>query len=102
MKNNQVPEELDRLLHEPARLLALVQLAVVSKADFTWLLRQTGMTRGNLSVQMSKLAEAGIVSVEKRFHNNRPQTLFQLTPAGRKALKNYKQAMQLVLDALPG
>ena len=78
-----------------------MQLVVVKKADFTWLLQQTGMTRGNLSVQMSKLAEAGVVEVEKRFHNNRPQTLYQLTPAGRKALIKYKRSMQSILDALP-
>lgn len=91
----------DRLLHEPARLLALVHLAAVKKADFTWLLHQTGLTRGNLSVQMSKLAEAGVVKVEKRFHQNRPQTLYELTPAGRRALGEYKAGMQQLLDALP-
>ena len=93
--------DIDRLLHEPARLRTLVQLAAVSKADFTWLLNQTGLTRGNLSVQMSKLAEAGIVEVEKRFHNNRPQTLYRLTQKGRKALKDYKQGMLNLLGKLP-
>jgi len=93
--------EPDRLLHEPARLLALVQLAAVKKADFTWLLHRTGLTRGNLSVQMSKLAEAGVVNVEKRFHNNRPQTLYELTPTGKRALADYKIGMQQLLDALP-
>jgi DNA-binding MarR family transcriptional regulator len=78
-----------------------VHLAVVKKADFTWLLGQTGLTRGNLSVQMSKLAEAGVVKVEKRFHNNRPQTLYELTKAGRQALRRYKKSMQIILDTLP-
>jgi DNA-binding transcriptional ArsR family regulator len=96
------PADLDRLLHEPARLQALVHLAVVSKADFTWLLQRTGMTRGNLSVQMSKLAEAGIVEVEKRFRNNRPQTLYRLTAKGFSALQQYKGLMQQILDGLPG
>jgi DNA-binding transcriptional ArsR family regulator len=95
------PADLDRLLHEPARLQALVHLAVVSKADFTWLLQRTGMTRGNLSVQMSKLAEAGVVEVEKRFRNNRPQTLYRLTAKGHSALRQYKGLMQQILDALP-
>jgi DNA-binding MarR family transcriptional regulator len=102
MKDTPVIHELDRLLHEPARLRTLVQLAAVKKADFTWLLHQTGLTRGNLSVQMSKLAEAGVVRVDKRFHNNRPQTLYELTKAGRQALKEYKESMQNILDALPG
>lgn len=102
MSAEKSPADLDRLLHEPARLQALVQLAVVHKADFTWLLQQTGMSRGNLSVQMSKLAEAGVVKVEKRFHNNRPQTLYQLTSHGRAALQQYKESMQQILDDLPG
>ncbi|NNE04857.1 MAG: ArsR family transcriptional regulator [Xanthomonadales bacterium] len=102
MSDPAASPDIDRLLHEPARLLALVQLALVNKADFTWLLNQTGMTRGNLSVQMSKLAEAGIVKVDKRFTNNRPQTLYQLTTSGRKALKQYKKDMQSILDSLPG
>lgn len=100
MNDKGFPEP-DRLLHEPARLLALVQLAAVKKADFTWLLHRTGLTRGNLSVQMSKLAEAGVVNVEKRFHNNRPQTLYELTPTGKRALADYKIGMQQLLDALP-
>jgi DNA-binding MarR family transcriptional regulator len=102
MSQDQPSVEIDRLLHEPARLQTLVQLAAVSRADFTWLLNQTGLTRGNLSVQMSKLAEAGVVEVEKRFNNNRPQTLYSLTPAGRKALMAYKQVMQQLLEQLPG
>ncbi|MGD8385318.1 MAG: transcriptional regulator [Lysobacterales bacterium] len=102
MSGTASPADLDRLLHEPARLQALVHLAVVSKADFTWLLQRTGMTRGNLSVQMSKLAEAGIVEVEKRFRNNRPQTLYRLTAKGFSALQQYKGLMQQILDGLPG
>lgn len=102
MKGAPVTHELNRLLHEPARLLTLVQLAAVKKADFTWLLHQTGLTRGNLSVQMSKLAEAGVVKVDKRFHNNRPQTIYELTKAGRQALRQYKESMQSILDRLPG
>ena len=96
-----LPSDIDKLLHEPARLLLLAQLAVVRRADFTWLLRQTGLTAGNLSVQMSRLADAGIVKVEKRFRDNRPQTLYELTGAGREALRRYRISMQRVLDALP-
>lgn len=101
MKPEQPAEDIDRLLHEPARLQALVQLAAVRQADFTWLLNRTGLSRGNLSVQMSKLAEAGVVKVDKRFHNNRPQTLYELTAAGRQSLRRYKAGMQRLLDSLP-
>lgn len=94
-------EDPDRLLHEPARLRLLANLAVVRKADFTWLLTQTGLTRGNLSVQMSRLAEAGLVTVEKMFRDNRPRTLYELTDKGLDALRVYKRNMARFLDALP-
>ena len=93
--------EPDRLLHEPARLNLLAQLSVVQRADFTWLLNQTGMTRGNLSVQMTRLSDAGLVAVEKQFCDNRPRTLFQLTAKGRDSLRHYKRHMQAFLALLP-
>ena len=82
----------DRLLHEPARLRLMANLAVVRRADFTWLLQQTGLTRGNLSVQMSRLAEAGLVRVEKTFQDNRPRTLYELTNQGLQALRAYSES----------
>jgi DNA-binding transcriptional ArsR family regulator len=91
----------DRLLHEPARLRLLANLAIVKKADFTWLLNQTGLSRGNLSVQMGRLAEAGLVSVEKTFRDNRPRTLYEITGGGMAALRDYKRDMKRILDALP-
>lgn len=95
-------EDPDRLLHEPARLRLLANLAVVQRADFTWLLQQTGLTRGNLSVQMKRLSDAGLVKVEKMFRDNRPRTLYELTDEGVSALKAYKKNMARILDALPG
>jgi DNA-binding transcriptional ArsR family regulator len=93
--------DLDRLLHEPARLRLLANLAVVKKADFTWLLKQTGLSRGNLSVQMTRLADGGLVKVEKMFRDKRPRTLFQLTGKGMSALREYKKTMTTLLDSLP-
>lgn len=95
------PHEPDRMLHEPARLNLLAQLAVVQRADFTWLLNQTGMTRGNLSVQMTRLAEAGLVEIEKMYRDNRPLTLYHLTGNGRSALGLYKRNMMAFLASLP-
>jgi DNA-binding transcriptional ArsR family regulator len=82
-------------------LALLANLAVVSRADFTWLLQQTGLTRGNLSVQMSRLAEAGLVKIEKMFRDNRPRTLYELTDTGLAALRTYKKDMGKILAALP-
>lgn len=100
--SGNIPEKYpDRMLHEPARLRLLANLAVVRRADFTWLLTQTGLTRGNLSVQMSRLSEAGLVTVEKMFRDNRPRTLYELTEQGLDALRDYKRDMTKILDALP-
>ena len=51
--------ELDRLIHEPARLLIVTILSTVESADFLFLQRETGLTKGNLSAHLSKLEEAG-------------------------------------------
>ena len=93
--------EIDDLLHEPARLRLLACLAAVKRADFTFLLNLSGLSRGNLSVQMSKLSEAKLVSIEKTFRDNRPRTLYQLTKQGTDALRNYKRNMMTILSALP-
>lgn len=92
---------LDRLVHEPARLLILSFLHGLKSADFLFLLRQTALTRGNLSSHVSKLEEAGLVEVEKSFVDKIPRTLYRITKEGRAALKTYRRQMQLVLEDLP-
>jgi len=90
--------ELDRVVHEPARLAVMSLLYVVDSADFTFLMNQTGLTWGNLSAHMSKLEEASYVEVEKSFKGRRPNTSFRLTSQGREAFRAYalkmKQAFQ--------
>lgn len=93
--------EIDAFLHEPARLRLLVFLSVLNRADFMFLLRQSGLSKGNLSVQMGKLQEAGLISVDKSFVDNRPRTAFSLTKEGRNALRAYKRTMGDLLAALP-
>ena len=92
--------EIDRTIHEPARLLVLSHLSALDSADFLYLLRQTGLTRGNLSSHMRKLENAGFVDVEKTFVDRLPLTLYQLTEAGREAFAQYQEEMRKVLDAL--
>lgn len=92
---------IDDLLHEPARLRLMVFLSVVKRTDFTYLLKLTAMSKGNLSVQMNRLGDAGLVQIEKTFEGKRPRTIYQLTQQGRKALRAYKKNMTEILAALP-
>jgi DNA-binding MarR family transcriptional regulator len=93
--------EIDRLVHEPARLAIIALLYVVESADFTFLVNQTGLSWGNLSAHMSKLEEAGYLDVEKSFKGRRPNTVLRLTPAGRSAFEEYRRSLKQVLGDLP-
>ena len=85
---------LDSLLHQQLRLSVVSLLASVESADFNFLLEKTEATKGNLSVQISKLKEAGYVEVNKTFKNNYPLTTCKLTKAGLKAFEDYVEAIQ--------
>ncbi len=104
-ESNTLPEgsanEIDKLIHEPARLLIMANLYVVERADFTFLMRQTDLTWGNLSSHMTKLEDAGYIEVIKEFKDKRPNTMLQLTDKGRQAFQHYRQQMRSVLDNLP-
>ena len=92
---------IDRLIHEPARFNIMAHLYVVESADFLFLMRQTGLTKGNLSSHMSKLEAAGYIEVEKEFVNKKPHTMLNLSDEGRKAFQKYRESMKRVLDDLP-
>jgi DNA-binding MarR family transcriptional regulator len=93
--------DLDRLIHEPARLAIMALLYVVESADFTFLMNQIDLTWGNLSTHMSKLEEAGYLEVEKSFKGRRPNTTLRLTPRGRKAFQEYARKMKQFFQDLP-
>ena len=83
---------LDRLIHDPARLSILTVLQKAAFAEFLFLQRVTGLTPGNLSGHLSKLEEGGMVKVDKQFLGKKPHTLVQLTDKGREAIdKHWKQ-----------
>jgi DNA-binding MarR family transcriptional regulator len=92
--------DIDRLIHEPARLTLMALLYVLDSADFTFLMAQTGLSWGNLSSHMSKLEAAGYIAVEKDFVERRPHTMLCLTASGREAFRQYRQTMMGVLDDL--
>jgi DNA-binding MarR family transcriptional regulator len=87
----------DRLVHEPARLMILMVLYGVQEADALFLLNVTELTWGNLSTHVSRLQEAGYVEVDKGYAGKKPHTLIRLTPAGRKAVDDYRRTMQAAL-----
>ena len=94
-------DEVDRLIHEPARLKIIALLYVLDSADFTFLMSQTGMTWGNLSSHMTKLEEAGYLDVEKTFKGKRPNTMLKLTDKGRQAFQTYRQQMKQFFEDVP-
>jgi DNA-binding MarR family transcriptional regulator len=93
--------EVDRLIHEPARLAVMALLYVVDSADFVFLMNQTDLTWGNLSAHMSKLEEAGYLTVEKTFKGKRPNTMLRLTQEGREAFRIYTGMMRQLFNDLP-
>ena len=85
---------LDRRVHDPARLAILTALSACERADFLFLQRITGLTKGNLSSHLSKLEEAGLVEIEKRFVEKKTQTLVRLSGDGRQAIESYWKEME--------
>ncbi len=84
---------LDRLVHEPARLAILTALQNAESADFLFVQRVTGLSKGNLSSHASKLEESGLVAIAKEFVGKIPQTRLSLTDAGRTAIDGYWKTM---------
>lgn len=93
--------EIDKLIHEPARLMIMAHLYVIESADFLFLMRQTGLTFGNLSSHLSKLEKADYVKIKKEFIGKKPHTMLELTKKGRDAFLTYQKNMKQVFEDLP-
>jgi DNA-binding HxlR family transcriptional regulator len=89
---------LDRVIHEPARLTLVALLSSVKSADFLYLLKESGLTKGNLSVHLSKLEEAGYVEVEKTFRGKVPHTEYHLTSEGKSAFDQYRKSLGAIIN----
>ena len=94
MENRQPLDFIDKIIHEPARLNIMAHLYVIDSADFLFLMRQTGLTFGNLSAHMSKLEEAGYIEIIKEFIGKKPHTMLTLTKKGRLAFEEYQKNMK--------
>jgi DNA-binding MarR family transcriptional regulator len=92
---------LDRVIHEPARLMVMTVLYAVPEADFLYLQRECGLTQGNLSSHLAKLEGTGYVLIEKTFKGKYPLTICRLSHKGREAFEAYVKKLQVVAQAAP-
>lgn len=92
--------EIDQVIHARARLSIMAQLYVIESADFLFLMRQTGLTFGNLSSHLSKLEAAGYVTMKKEFVGKKRHTMLRLTEKGRVAFRKYAHSMKRFLGDL--
>jgi DNA-binding MarR family transcriptional regulator len=91
--------DVDRLIHEPSRSIILAILAATKSADFLYIQRETGLTKGNLTIHLSKLEKAGYILIEKIYRGKVPVTLCEITNKGREAFEIYrKQLEQFIKD----
>jgi len=91
-------KEVDRLVHEPSRSIILAILSVIPKADFLYLQRETDLTKGNLTIHLSKLEGAGYIQIEKTYLEKRPLTVCKITNKGRKAFETYRELLKLFIN----
>lgn len=90
--------DVDRLVHEPARLMILTILSAVESADFLYLQRETSLTKGNLSSHLSKLENAEYINIEKTYRGKIPLTICKLSSKGRKAFLDYRDQLKYIVD----
>lgn len=100
--SNDLPNigDIDRLIHEPARLIIVGILSAVESADFLYLQREAGLSKGNLSSHLSKLEEAGYVEIEKTYRGKIPLTICRLSETGRHAFEEYRNQLKHFVDNL--
>lgn len=101
--NNELRDliDVDRIIHEPARLVIIAILYAVESADFLYLLRETELTKGNLSSHLSRLEEAGYITIEKTFQGKVTRTICRLTGRGREAFRTYREQLNAVIEDSP-
>lgn len=91
---------LDTTVHGPVRLGVLTALQIHGPLDFTTLKKQQVVSDGALGLHLQKLEETGYVACDRAFVGKRPRSTYRITPAGRKALTGYLDAMQAVIDSV--
>ena len=90
----------DRLVHEPARLIILSILYALESADFLYLRRETGLRKGNLSSHLTRLEQAEYITIEKTYRGKTPMTICQLTETGQDAFERYREQLKNVVNTM--
>jgi DNA-binding MarR family transcriptional regulator len=85
-------------VHEPSRSVILAILVAIKSADFLYLQRETNLTKGNLTIHLSKLEQAGYIRIEKTYRGKTPLTLCHITNQGRKAFELYCSQLKCFLE----
>ena len=98
--NDPVKEinNLNRVIHEPARLMIMSILSAVESADFLYLLNATGLTKGNLSSHLSKLEKEAYLTIEKGFEGKTTRTSCAITELGQEAFDQYRIRMRAAME----
>ncbi|MBT3363927.1 MAG: transcriptional regulator [Chloroflexi bacterium] len=99
--NREPFAQIDKLVHEPARLMIMSYLYVTDSVDAVFLIKQTGLTWGNLSAHLRRLESAGYVEITKEFIGKKPHTMISLAEGGKSAFEAYRANMTQVLKATP-
>ena len=90
--------KLNSILHQELRLAIISFLANVDSAEFKKLLEVTKASKGNLSVQLSKLQSAGYIEIVKSFKGNYPHTECNITESGREEFETYLIELKKMLN----
>lgn len=90
--------QVDRMIHEPARLMIVTILSAVESADFLYLQHETGLTKGNLSSHLSKLEAAGYIEIQKTYRGKIPLTVCSLSNSGGKAFQEYRDQLKYIVE----
>jgi DNA-binding HxlR family transcriptional regulator len=91
---------LDTAVHGPIRLGVMSALQIDGPLDFTTLKTRLDVADGALGLHLRKLEDIGYIACRKAFVGRRPRSTYRITPDGCRALANYLNAMQRVIDAV--
>ena len=84
---------IDPMLHNAVRLKIMVALDSLESANFMYLCEITDAARGNVSIQLKTLQEAGYIEVSRSGSGPIAQTVCRITQLGMKALHEYEKEL---------